>query len=238
MNVSALICAATFSFGPSPNPTVVDLDRDGRLDSVRVEFGADKWRYTIFVNDQRVEDHGEVLLGTFGIVDIDTTDAFLEIAIPQEGPSDDYEVHFHYYDGHGIRKVGSVPGTTRMRFNGLGRIYTECRGQILHTWFCPCVFALERDHRLEQLRQSLYQMGTRCTVKRAFPLAVSQTDSTTITVLQPGDKVVILATDDKSWCLVETEDATWGWFKISGYDSVLPPHVRASEVFEGLSYAD
>ncbi len=81
-------------------------------------------------------------------------------------------------------------------------------------------------------------MGTRCTVKRAFPLAVSQTDSTTITVLQPGDRVVILATDDESWCLVETEDAIWGWFKILDYDSVLPLRIRASEVFEGLSGAD
>ena len=238
MTLLILIESVALSLVPSANPAIVDLNHDAKADTVYLQCDPGSWSYTLTINDASYHGRGEALEGTFSIVDIDTTDALLEVAVPQYGPSDDYATYFHSYDGRSVHFMNVVPGTYELRLDGSGRIRTSNRGNVLQTWFYPCVYRLDEHHSLHQIIQELYPMGTRCTVKLTLPLCASRLDTSTVSILRPGDVVTIVASDDKRWCLVQGPDDAWGWFELSGFDSVLPLGKPAWDVFEGLSYAD
>jgi hypothetical protein len=120
-----LIGFTALSLVPSVNPAIVDLNHDAKPDTVLLQCDPGSWAYTLTVNGASYRGTGEALEGTFSIVDVDTTDAFLEVAVPQVGPSDDYATYFHYYDGRSVRFMNVVPGTYDLLFDGSGRIRTS-----------------------------------------------------------------------------------------------------------------
>lgn len=55
-----------------------------------------------------------------------------------------------------------------------------------------------------------------------------------IITLNPGEKVNLIATDDKKWCLVEKEDGTKAWLDIG----IFGTNNDVYNYFDGLCYAD
>lgn len=230
---------------------LVDLDGDGKPESIVFAGKPCGDTFTIIVNDIRYEGKGNYISGRFDIVDIDSTDGVREIAVPEWGPSDDYATTFLIYRQGKIQKIGKFPGSgNMMHLDGSGVLHTLVRGAILHTWFFPAVFVLDENHIPRMVEQPLYpkkvpksdftgfSMGVECTAKPSFSLRASPTDSTIVRTLNPGEEFTIVASDNKRWCVVQTSVGIWGWFEVNRFGIVLPTGVRADELMDGLFYAD
>lgn len=215
----------------------VDLNGDGTDEIIRFECTKRGDTFSLFINDVSITDRVETLYGYYKIVDIDSADMIKEISISESGPSDDYATHFYYYDGQKIIPMGGVEGAN-VKIDGSGVLRTYTRGKILHTWFYPDSYKLSKKHILEHIDKDLYTMNWSVTVKGSLPLQKSRTDSETIIILVPGERVKILSSDNKEWCLVENAKGIKGWFAIDGYHTIRGIGKIAQEIFEGLCYAD
>jgi hypothetical protein len=199
-------------------------------------FGFDRFvldiesRFTIF--------SGVNLDATCFIVDIDTTDSYKEIAVPESGPSGDYATHFFYFTGDSIIFMGTLPGTYDLKVDGSGEVRTKQRGRILHTWFYPACYRLTKKHQFRFMKQELYIMNQSVTLRSNLALQTSPTDTTLAILLHPGDKGTIVGSDDQRWCLFQTESGIKGWFAVERFSNIVGTHRRATDVFDGLDYAD
>jgi hypothetical protein len=134
----------------------IDIDGDGKGD--RIQFKCEKWshKFWISINGSELSGTGEYLEGVYSIVDIDSTDAFKEIAIPEVRPSDDYATTFLLFEKGVVRNIGQLPSTYELTIDGSGRIHTQMRGETLHTWFYPATYTLDLNHNLHKIDQPLY----------------------------------------------------------------------------------
>lgn len=219
-------------------PAAVDLNGDGRSDRVSVEFDDREGRYTVEVNEARFSAYGLGLRGQFSVVDVDTTDRFLEIAVPEDGESSDWQTTFLRYDGHSVKSVGTLPGTFNhsLRVDGSGVVHTKARSEFLQTWFYPVAYTVSKS-LLAPIVQDYYPMGTRCRARLRFPLFARPAGEVVIGTIASGDSVTIVACDLSRWCIAQMKDGTWGWFQVLE-GRITPPGVLASELLEGLSRTD
>ncbi|MBE0448456.1 MAG: SH3 domain-containing protein [Actinobacteria bacterium] len=227
----------------------VDLNGDGVIDIIRFdcplldESIVVRDTYTLYINNSSVRGEGSNLDGYFRIVDIDQRDNVKEISVGESGPSDDYATAFYYYDGNKIVFMGKVQGADNelakdIKIDGSGTLHTRTRGEILHTWFYPDSYRLSKAHTLERISQDLYEMNWKVKVVKELPLQTSRTNPKTSVVLQPGEEVTILKSDDKEWCLVENSKGIKGWFAVEDFSVIKGTGLEASRFFEGLSGAD
>lgn len=216
----------------------VDLNGDGKYDVVRFSCVEHSDTFSLFINEASIGRRGDNLDGHFRIVDIDSTDDIKEVAITESGPSDDNATYLFYYDGQNIILMGRIQGSYEVNIDGSGVLTTRTRGKILHTWWFADSYKLSKDHMLEHIDKDLYTMNESVTMKKNLYLQKSRTDSETIVILVPSEKVKILASDNKEWCLVENAKGIKGWFAVDRFRIIRGTGKRASEIFEGLCYAD
>jgi len=239
VTISALLLgASSISAGQAPIVLSVDLNGDGRPDTITVTCGCPG--YTVKVNETVYEEGTCCIGASTAIVDVNTSDKWKEFTIFDPGPSDDPKTSLFEYSGTKkpvLRKIGTIQG--HLQTDGHGAIYGRTRGRILQTWSHSQVYALDSTRTITQIPQELYDMGTHCTVKRQIPIYASRADQTIVAVLEPGENVTIVASDDIQWCFVASDRAC-GWFQIKkGTQSQLVnPSADAYEVFDGLSAAD
>ena len=196
-----------------------DLNGDGIVDTVKVDFKADPgWglsRYLVTANDARYEGRGELLYGTYEIVDIDENDRFCEITVPEAGPSADYRTHYLWYDGRDLRYMGSVPGPSPV-VDGSGSVLGYRRGTVLHTWFYFAEYRITDSRTIEFVKQDLYPMNSSVILREDLDLFIERSDSAPGVVVRRGEKATVLASDDERWCLLEVKSGTRGWFHCCG----------------------
>lgn len=225
-----------------------DLDGDGKAE--KIEFAAPRMaggdaccEFSIAINGHRSPVfHGVSLTGEIAVVDIDSTDNLLELAVPEYGPSDDYAVHFFRYVQGRLVAIGDLPGSMQpdwrtLLVDGSGVVRTRCRGKILQTWFYPCMFKVSSAGTFERLHEATYPMNTELTMLQELHLVSRIGDTNPSVTLRPGDKITVLCSDDERWCQVETHDGRVGWFEVLAYDKLADGR-HAGEVFKGLSIAD
>ena len=205
-----------------------DLNGDSVLDTIDYKITKNYYEFTLKVNGAEYNGQG----------DIDTNDKFLEIAIKESGPSDDFATYFFYYENDTIVKMGKLPGTYDIIIDGSGIINTRKRGKILHTWFFPAEYRLNDIHHLEFIDQELYIMNRSFSMKDTLNIQKSPDDSTIIVTVYPGDRITIIGCDNKKWCLVETSNNINGWFAVKGYSHIIGIGKDVYEIFDGLSNAD
>jgi len=225
-----------------------DLDGDGKKDQILFCFYSttgysDEYnRFTIEIGRSIIAGKGDNLDGKFEVVDVDTTDRFREIIVPESGPSDDYGVYVFRFDGSNILYLGYVPGHLHCRnevvFDGSGIVKGTCRANILQTWWYRCEFKVNENQKLECIDKDFYEMKpkVRVTLKLDLALKKSPSDTTTVWILHPGDHAILIGSDNKRWCLVETESGLSGWFAVEGFSKINGRW--AQEVFDGLLSAD
>ncbi|UCH84380.1 MAG: hypothetical protein JSW50_01450, partial [Candidatus Latescibacterota bacterium] len=149
--------------GDGSQENVVFICYDPMYGSEYDSFGYD--RFVLDIGGHFTISRGSNLDGNFRIVDIDTSDAYQEIAIPESGPSSDHRTHFYHFTGDSIVCMGTIPGTHDLEFDGSGIMRTNQRGNILHTWFYSAKYKLTDEHHLEQLPEMLYAMNTPVTLR-------------------------------------------------------------------------
>lgn len=220
-------------YGEDLDSANIDLNGDGVKDNIRFSCEFGDGNFVLYINNKVLKGSGCILEGYCKIVDINSKDKFKEIAIEERGPSDDYATAFYYYDGKRILPMGKIQGSFEngaLKIGGLSKIKTMTRGKVLHTWFYPDSYKLSPNHLLEHINQKLYQMNTKVRIKRALPVQKSSTNSKITFTLKTGEEAIILASDDKEWCLIRNSKGQFGWFKINGLDG--------HQFFDGLCYAD
>jgi len=207
----------------------VDLNGDGKEENVYIiEAKGD----ILVVNNAYLPVVGTG--STWGFVDIDKSDKYIEVAMDDEGPSDDYSTSFYYYNDRNFVPMGTVGGLLRygVVIDGSGTFDSHERGNILHTWFYKQRNRLNQDHKVEPIQQGVIEMNTKVAILKELKLQKTPYDSRISLVLMPGDKATITMTDDKEWCLVENINGEKGWFSIN-YLREYP-----GDYFEGLCFAD
>lgn len=223
-----------------------DLNGDGRPDSAMVTFVPNGYgsfdRFRVTVGRDSIQRYGEGLHGTAVVVDIDTTDAFRELALPEWGPSDDDAVHFLRLSPSGLRIIGVLPGRLNddLRIDGSGVIGTTCRGRVLHTWWYPCAFRVfEETGALGEVPQAFKFMNAQVVLKRDLPLFPSPAHRQVTAVIPKGESATIELTDDQEWCRIRSRNGTTGWFWLTERGVVIgTTSIPSYEVFDGLSIVD
>jgi hypothetical protein len=225
-----------------------DLNGDGKRDKISYKFITDEngypTKYQLSVNDSSVTQHDDNGLEEFKIVDFDATDKYLEIAIEENGPSDDLATTFYYYDGKDLQLMGKVGGHCGNNYSVKGdrKVTSVTRSQILMTWFYFDEFNLTAERKLQHITKDFYAStwNPKLIAKMELPLYKSRTEKDISVTLLPGDRIYLLGTDDKEWCLAITEDGKEGWFAVEkGTHSIIRDIGKNSyEVFEGAIMAD
>lgn len=244
------LLAVTLACPPSRVPTEstlrlgaavrCDLDGDGVADRILVSGSPKAWGlfddFEVQIGGARLAGHGASVDSTFAIVDIDRADARLEIAITEQGRSDDYSTRFFTLDGDSILDMGTLPGSYEMTIDGSGIIHTMARGRILHTWFHPSHWRLDSSHRLVEIELPLYAMNSSVRVLHPLSLQRAPHDRRRAVRLHAGENATILASDDRRWCLVRAASGAVGWFAVD--EEWMIGGREARDTFEGLSFAD
>jgi hypothetical protein len=224
----------------------VDLDGDGKVENIifasfGMREGQSSSTFVLRIHGNMGVYDGDNLLGNFKIVDIDTTDSLKEIAVPEEGPSDDHRVYYlRYYDSK-ITMIGSIPSSLRASqtiIDGSGIIRARTRSDIIDTWWYLGVYYFSDETcSIEELPQAEYEYGRRVTLLVDLPLYVDETMTTLRCIVKKNEHGTISKTDNKSWCYFEGEGGVRGYFPVNG-SKVLHLDKRSSDVFGGLRFAD
>lgn len=248
------VSSETIDYSQVPKPEekkqmiqYADLNGDGVEEIIILTLEDDEhFFYTLQVNDVKIAWFGNYIEENFNIVDIEGTDGYKEIAISEYGPSNDERTSFFkYVYNRVIIPMGSIPGfytpdgIGEIKINGTGTIETMNRGKLLHTWFYKDEYRMEiEQHSLLQMPKDLYAMNTEVTLLVDLPLKASKESDTQGITIKKGEQATILATDNQEWCLIENTQGKQGWFAVDNFNLIRELGKYASDVFEGLNYAD
>jgi hypothetical protein len=214
----------------------VDLNSDGVKE--KITYKPDKSQ--LLINSKAITFNFDAPAKSFAIADIDTKDKFKEVLLSDYGPSSDYRTEYYYWDGTNIIKMGETEDMfeSGLGINGSGRIIAETRGKILQTWFFNKTFKLSSQHKVTEVLQDLYTTNSDVSLKMQLKLYKNKGDASPSIVVNKGEKIKIIGTDDKAWCLLKTANGTQGWIAVYNNSTIRNNGLEASDVFEGLCYAD
>lgn len=216
----------------------VDLNGDKIEDDITFELSTEEYgAFTLSINGISVKGEGEELEGNFRIIDINPKDKYKEVAVQEFGPSDDYAIAFYSYNGKSIISMGKLYGYGTS-INKAGSIFTNARGSILCTWFYEDYYKLSKKHSLQQIPRKSYMMNLEVTVNKPISLKISPSNSKIKVKLKKGEKVTIVSSDNKKWCLVKNAKGVKGWFAVKNNSQIVGTNYYAYEVFDGLPNAD
>lgn len=223
-----------------------DLNGDKKPDKIFYELIKNAYgnpnKYKLTVNNTSVEESIDNGLKEFQIVDIDSKDKYKEIAVEEDGPSDDSATNFYYYDGKALKFVGKVEGHcgNKNSVNGRGKVITNKRTDVLMTWSYMDEFKLDSEHKLQHITKDFYTSGwnPELKVKKELTLYKSMTSKESSLLLKPGDVVYLIGTDAKEWCLVKTRYGKEGYFAVGSDDIIQGTAFRGSDIFDGAVRAD
>lgn len=179
----------------------------------------------------------------FYITDILEDDDKLEIAVLDEGPSDDPVTYFFRYDG-GLYCIGAVPGFPFAvpgggvnGFDGYGGVTGYSQIDLIETAF------VQEYWRFDGIRITEAAMGSYDLLPsfghvlyEDLPVYCEQDETSAGTVIPAQEEVFFLATDRERWILVKGKDGSRGYMliengMIGGLDK------PAEEVFSGLQFS-
>jgi hypothetical protein len=228
--------------------TAFDFDLDGDGQAEHIDFTTDRddrgsacCAFQLTINGVPLRHRGIGLTGPAAVVDVDSTDGRFELAVSELGPSDDDATHFFGWADGRVMNLGTLPGRpgswSPLVIDGSGVVATHCRGHILQTWFHPCRYKLSPDGALEPVAEASYQMGTPLVMLQDLAVHIAPDIESATLRLQAGERIVVVSSDDRQWCEVETANGRRGWFSVKNFDQLADGR-RAGEVFEGLVIAD
>ncbi len=245
---------------PSGNPAVVDLDGDGEDDIV--EFVLDSSddtappvasSFTINGTEFKELLYDDFLLTMdspwadgFYIVDIDTEDNLLEIAILDEGPSSDQVTFFFRYSEGELTYIGDIPDFPESKtcsFAGDGTVTAQLRLSVLQTWWAPATWRLNQQDRLQQDSQTAYipyEDWNKSVLLEDLPLSPTKALVSNTIVAPKGSAVTFVETDNIHWIKLQTNGGVTGWFYLDGYSTMMvngEPR-ETTEIFKDLLFAD
>ncbi|MCM1303475.1 MAG: YARHG domain-containing protein [Lachnospiraceae bacterium] len=183
-------------------------------------------------------------LDGFYITDIQESDGVLEIAVLDEGPSEDPVTYFFQYDGT-LSCIGSVSGFPFAEknggvngFNGYGGIMGRSRTDLIET-------AYMWDHwwydgmRISGLGLGWHDLlpASGHALYEDLPVCCEWEETSTMTMIPAQDEVFFLGTDGERWILVKGKDGSQGYMAVED-GIIVSLNKPAEEVFSGLHFFD
>lgn len=232
-----------------------DLDGDGKEDRIILKTrnnpnGDEVSSYLLLVNDEEILYEGEMIDPLFHVTDINPEDGYREIAVSEEGPSNDNLTVFYRYKDSGLSVLGEIqgflgvfPGSDykgEVTIPGDGSVETRTRGQMLQTWFYDDVYRLNENDELEKIPKDLYPFETEVTLIKELKTQKSREDASPSYTFQAGEKATLMETDEKEWVSIRNQAGEISWFKVESYMTILGQDSEgySMDFFEGLSMAD
>lgn len=186
----------------------VDLNGDGKPEDIRLYRKKEPSEFDLVINDKvRISDRLDGEIDGFEIVDIDRKDRFREVAVHTEGPSDDDQYLYFWYDGVRLQKSGLLARWPKYLGNGIVLVQ-----QWEGFWGSQNKFVLRKDHTLAEVPQEFYSVGCTPTVRRPLGL-LQRRNGTPLANLRVGSKITVLLGDKKGWFLVQSENDLVGWVR-------------------------
>jgi len=200
---------------------------------LHTEFSADASEAVITCGEDVWRFSGEQFAGTVYLADLDHTDGFMELILPDAGAQPSLLV-LGYADGQ-IAALGRVEGTMEtLTLLGGGKLTGMGPGQVLFSWMHEKDYRLTESRTLEQVPREEYALGLSLTMKDKLKLAKEPDGSGHAFTVDEGDSVVLTGTDDAAFVAVRrADDEELGYFRISG--TTLADGREAQDVFAGLS---
>jgi len=219
-----------------------DLDGDGAVDPATVLFecepGESCNRFRLVVEGASVAGDGENFDSTFAVMDVDTSDRQLEIAIPASGPSDDYSTRFFAWRAGRMVSLGELPGSYELHADGSGVVRTSIRGEVLCTWFHDAEFRLGDSGTFERIPRTSYSMNVRVAMKRELTLPGPPGHDAARVRFRKGEEVALTSSDDRSWVMVMNRSGAMGYCTIDSTGRLTAAGLEPTDVFDGLPMAD
>ena len=231
----------------------VDLDCDGHNEIVRFDVQIGEFEETIGTiivegTEYPLEDFGiyaySLHTDYFYITDISPHFTGYEIAIPDNGPSEDLMTYFFTYDGelHYIGVVDGHPMPQLNYFNGFdaGRVIGRTRSDLLGTnygygsWW----YDYTNGELIPQNSGAFYlEPWYAHKLLVDLPVYLAQ-DTESATVVMEADQVVyFLRSDGKEWVQIRDQNGTEGWVHVKSF-SVENVGMGMESVFEGIYFFD
>lgn len=190
----------------------VDLDSDGRLDTVCLSRDGEGLALTI--NGRSFTDvlysacrFDDARSDYFAIVNVDRYDRALELAVEDFGPSDDPQTFFFRYEKDALTCIGSVPSLAwddwtkkdTITYTGSGEIRANARLDGLMTWYGDVTYRLNANDKLDMVR------GEMCYAERGVYVTLTDTvlgyesAEAEPVRLYAGDGLQLTGTDQSQW---------------------------------------
>lgn len=242
---------------PARETLLIDLNDDGYSETILYD-SYNSYSFVFLFDGAATQFEGENFLdGWFFLVDLDSNDSFLDLAVQELGPSDDFQVSFFYFDGSRLIKRGTVPGTIcdpfaanigaqayglgSIRLDGFGGLIAEARGAVLHTWFYDEPWVLDSRGQLQIIPQTYVPMTgldpltglqvaeTPVVMKINLPLYPQPSVTSASLIARTGENASLVRTDNSRWVELRTQSGETGWFRLGA--NPYSVQVGASEYF-------
>jgi hypothetical protein len=224
--VTVLVVLACIAFG-SPlsfgkrfvTSAEADLDGDGDTEHISISLiSGTYFDFVLHIDGDSIR--GKLSAGEvdgFQIVDIDTTDAFQEVAVHTPGPSADDQYLIFDYNAGSIKEMGNIARWPIFLGNGI--VIVE---DWMDFWTKRDKYVLcQKTRTLKLVPQEMYLVGITTTVRESFPIYKTREDSTVVATLQTGDKVSILLYYPLDRFCFKSEDGIIGWSKFEAFSDKL-----------------
>jgi len=248
---------------PSWPECKVDLNGDGKMETIvyEVQSSDDIHMEVLFLI---YDSEGNLCMATetenereawenplsegYFLMDLDSTDDYLEVAILDEGPSSDPKFYITRCDGVNQIYMGEVFTDTpydKLKVRGDGKITGSGRLSILQTWGAPFTWVVEGDS-IRLLEEEWYypyvNSSIEKNVKQIAPVTVyeeADLEAASMEVL-PSDEVVTFGmTDNKNWVQFFRGDGISGWIYLEDgfYMESNGERISVMDIFENLNMA-
>ena len=241
---------------PLEQETLVDLNGDGKEETLVVKLVGSEFgnRYELLINGQDGTEQLNLFYDNpdpeeFTLVDLDTRDGMLEIALSYEGPSNDPCTVFLRYENGALTQLGEVYGMAAegdLQYSGVGSIFGDMRLSVLQTWFAPAWWKIGDDGLLTLGEQELYypynSKQTQFKTALRELAAYTEMDENSERISLPvGTQMTFLATDNHFWVQCADENSTVFWLHLDKESGQMVELIDGSYVLgamDGLTMAD
>lgn len=236
-----------------------DLNGDGTADTINcrvieqengeilctITINDETWDANELVRSELEEGMTDSIWNFFYVTDIQESDGLLEIALLDNGPSEDPITYFFRYDG-ALSCIGLVPGFPfadmnggRNGFNGYGGITGRAPMDLLETAF------LQYNCRYDGVRildsetawyEYDYLLSRSHTLYEDLPVYCEREETSAMTVIPAQEEVFFLGTDGEQWILVKGRDGSRGYMLVED-GRIVTLDKPAEEVFSGLQFS-
>lgn len=216
----------------------IDMNGDGKNEiiSVRDERKGEQRGTYLYINEDKVSQIAWNPYNFYKIIDIDEKDKYKEIETYYYGFNNNNVIKIIAFDGKQVIAMATIDNSWNILADGKGYVKGAFHGKLLKDVLFRKIYKIDKNHTLVKLNadNEIYDLDMEARMKTALDLQRSPIDESVSCSLKKGDKVKIVGTDNKEWCLVERADGGKGWFAVEDFIVVKKLEKVASEVFEGL----